>query len=118
MLAQILNHYLDGSLKLIEQDHTQATITRKFEKKEGEIKLDDKAEEVQNKFKTLLPHIPIFFFIKHKDRDIRVKVNEIELNKNPVKDKTAKEIIKKVTPEGKSEMSFSDFEKGYLIINS
>ena len=114
MLAQILNHYLDGSLKLIEQDHAQATITRKFSKAEGEIKLDDNAEIVQNKFKALLPHIPIFFLINHKDRDIRVKVTEIELNKDLVKSKLAKDIIKKVTPEGKSEMSFSDFEKGYL----
>lgn len=114
MLAQILNHYLDGSLKLIEQDHSKATFTKKFEKKEGEIKLDDNAEVVQNKFKALLPHIPIFFFIKHKDKNIRVKINEIELNKNLAKDRSASEIIKKVIPEGKSEMSFSDFEKGYL----
>lgn len=114
MLAQILNHYIDGNLKLIEQDHAQATFTRKFEKKEGEIKLDDNAEVVQNEFKALLPHIPIFFFINHKDREIRVKVNEINLSKDFVKDKLAKDIIKKVTPEGKSEMNFSDFEKGYL----
>lgn len=114
MLSQILNHYLDGSLKLIEQDHAQATFTSKFSKAEGEIKLDDDAKTVQNKFKALLPHIPIFFFIKHKDREIRTKVNEIELDKNLAKDKQVKEIIKKVTPEGKSEMNFSDFEKGYL----
>ena len=114
LLAQILNHYLDGNLKLIEQDHVRATFTRKFEKSEGEIKLDDNGETVQNKFKALLPHIPIFFFINHKDREIRVKVNEIELDKNLARDKKAKEIIKKVTPEGKSEINFSDFEKGYL----
>jgi len=114
MLAQILNHYLDGSLKLIDQDHSQATHTRKFSKAEGEIKLEDNAETVQNKFKALLPHISIFFFINHKDREIRIKVNEIELDKNLAKNKQVKEIIKKVTPEGKSEMNFSDFEKGYL----
>ncbi len=114
LLAQILNHYLDGSLKLIGQDHSKATTTRKFEKSEGEIKLDDNAETVQNKFKALLPHIPIFFFINHKDREMRIKVNEIELNKDLAKNKKAKEIIKKVTPEGKSEMNFADFEKGYL----
>ncbi|MDQ1281953.1 MAG: Methionyl-tRNA formyltransferase [Patescibacteria group bacterium] len=114
MLAQILSHYIDGSLKLADQDHSKATTTRKFEKKEGEIKLEDDADVVQNKFKALLPHIPIFFFIKHKDKEIRVKINEIELNKDLAKNKSASEIIKKVTPEGKSEMSFSDFEKGYL----
>ncbi len=114
MLTQILNHYIDGNLKPVDQDHAKATFTRKFEKKEGEIKLDDDAKAVQNKFRALLPHIPIFFFINHKDKEIRVKINEVNLNKNFVKNKLAKEIIKKVTPEGKSEMSFSDFEKGYL----
>jgi methionyl-tRNA formyltransferase len=114
MLAQILDHYIDGSLKLIDQDHSKATHTRKFEKKEGKIKLDDAAESVQNKFKALLPHIPIFFFIKHKDKKLRIKVNDIELTRNLAKNKLAKDIIKKVTPEGKSEMSFSEFEKGYL----
>lgn len=114
MLIQILDHYIDGSLKLIEQDGSKATMTRKFEKKEGEVKLNDNAEIVQNKFRALLPHIPIFFFIKHKDKEIRIKVNDIELTRNLAKNKLAKDIIKKVTPEGKSEMSFSEFEKGYL----
>jgi methionyl-tRNA formyltransferase len=114
MLSQVLEHYIDGNIKLIEQDHNLATFTRKFEKKEGEIKLEDNAEIVQNKFRAFLPHIPLFFFINHKDREIRVKVTEINLSKDFAKDKTAKEIIEKVIPEGKSEMTFKDFEKGYL----
>lgn len=117
MLTQILDHYIDGNLKLIEQDHEKATFTHKFEKKEGEIKLEDKAEELQNKFKAFLPHIPIFFFINHKDRDMRIKVTKINLNKDFAKEKSAKEIIQKVIPEGKSEINFSDFEKGYLKNN-
>ena len=114
MISQILEHYIAGNLKLLDQDHNKATFTRKFEKKEGEIKLEDKAEELQNKFRAFLPHIPIFFFINHKDREIRVKITEINLDKDFAKDKSAKEIIKKVIPEGKSEMTFTDFEKGYL----
>lgn len=114
MLNQILEHYTEGNIKSIEQDHNLATFTRKFEKKEGEIKLEDKAEIVQNKFRALLPHIPLFFFINHKDREMRVKVTEINLSKEFAKDKFAKEIIEKVIPEGKSEMTFEDFEKGYL----
>lgn len=129
LLSQILSHYLDGNLKLIEQDHSKATFTHKFEKKIGEIKLDNKAEDVQNKFRALLPHIPIFFFVNKtspqpspKEREkfqnteklIRVKITKINLDKNFAKDKLAKDIIEKVIPEGKSEMNFEDFEKGYL----
>jgi methionyl-tRNA formyltransferase len=113
MLIQILEHYLEGNINLIEQNHDLATFTRKFEKKEGEIKLEDKAKEIQNKFRAFLPHIPLFFFINHKDREIRVKVTEINLSKDFAKNKLAKDIIEKVIPEGKSEMSFQDFEKGY-----
>ena len=114
MINQILEHYIDGNINLIEQDHNIATFTRKFEKKEGEIKLEDNAEMVQNKFRAFLPHIPLFFFINHKDREMRVKVTDINLSKDFAKNKIAKEIIEKVIPEGKSEMTFKDFEKGYL----
>ncbi len=114
ILAQVLIHYLEGNLKPTNQNHSLATYTRKFEKSDGKIKLEDKALEVQNKFKALLPHIPVFFFVKHQDRDIRVKVSEIILERDFSKDKLAKDIIKKVIPEGKSEMVFQDFERGYL----
>ncbi|MEI6352538.1 MAG: methionyl-tRNA formyltransferase [Candidatus Nomurabacteria bacterium] len=115
MILQILEHYLEGNIKLIDQDHDLATFTRKFDKKEGEIKLEDKAEDIQNKFKAFLPHIPLFFFINHKDKEMRVKISQINLIKDFAKDKLAKEIIEKVIPEGKSEMNFEDFERGYLI---
>lgn len=114
MLNQILESYLEGSLKLKEQNHEEATFTRKFEKAEGKIELEDKAEVLQNKFKAFLPHIPIFFIIQHQDREFRVKITEINLSRKESGDKLAKDIIKKVIPEGKSEMNFSDFERGYL----
>ncbi|MEA4910759.1 Methionyl-tRNA formyltransferase [bioreactor metagenome] len=114
ILTQILEPYLEGNLKLVEQDHEKATFTRKFEKAEGKIELEDSAEVLQNKFKAFLPHIPIFFLIKHKGSEFRVKITEIDLFKKETENKLAKDIIKKVIPEGKSEMNFSDFERGYL----
>lgn len=114
LILQILPHYIEGTLKLIEQDHTKATFTRKFDKKEGEISLENKAEEVQNKWRAFLPHIPLFFFIKHKNKEIRVKISKINLEKNLAKDKSAKEIIEKVIPEGKAEMDFESFLRGYV----
>lgn len=114
LILQILPHYIEGTLKLIEQDHTKATFTRKFDKKEGEISLENKAEEVQNKWRAFLPHIPLFFFINHKDKEIRVKISKINLEKNLAKDKSAKEIIEKVIPEGKAEMDFESFLRGYV----
>lgn len=114
MICEILEHYINNNLKLIEQDHDKATFTHKFEKSHGEIKLDDDAEILQNKFKSLLPHISIFFFINHKDKDIRIKISDINLDKDFAKNKKAKNIINKVIPEGKKEMNFEDFIRGYL----
>lgn len=114
MLAQILSHYLEGNLKLKEQNHSEATFTRKFNKADGEIKLEDNAIEVQNKFKAFLPHISIFFFLKHKGRELRIKISKINLDKDFAKNKLAVDIIKNVIPEGKSEMSWEDFKRGYF----
>lgn len=114
MLAQILSHYLEGNLKLKEQNHSEATFTRKFNKADGEIKLEDNAIEVQNKFKAFLPHISIFFFLKHKGRELRIKISKINLDKDFAKNKLAVDIIKNVIPEGKSEMLWEDFKRGYF----
>lgn len=114
MLAQILSHYLEGNLKLKEQNHSEATFTRKFNKTDGEIKLEDSAIEVQNKFKAFLPHISIFFFLKHKERELRIKISKINLDKDFAKNKSAVDIIKNVIPEGKSEMTWEDFKRGYF----
>ncbi len=125
MLTEILPHYIEGNLKTIEQNHDEATFTHKFEKTDGEIKLEDNAIQIQNKFKALLPHIPIYFFTNHPTshkasqdkqyKEIRVKVSEINLSKDFAKDKIAKDIIEKVIPEGKSEMNFEDFKRGYIV---
>jgi len=117
MLAEILNNYLrqNKNFNLKDQDHANATFTKKFEKTLGEISLDKTtAFELQNKFRALLPHIPIYFFISKKEKSIRVKITEIILDKNFAKGKMAQDIIQKLIPENKSEMSFEDFKRGYL----
>ncbi len=114
LILQILSHYIDSTLKLIEQDHIKATFTKKFNKSEGEISLNDNAIIIQNKFKAFTPHIPLFFFINHNNKSIRIKISKINLDKNFAKNKIAKEIIEKVIPEGKGEMNFKDFSRGYI----
>lgn len=114
LLIEILPFYLEGNLKLIEQDHNNATFTRKFEKKEGEISLTDDASTVQNRFKAFTPHIPLFFFINHNNKKIRIKISKINLDKDYAKEKRVKDIIDKVIPEGKNEIDFENFYRGYI----
>ena len=114
ILSQILKEYCAGNMLLENQDHSLATHTKKFEKKDGEIFLDDKAKILQNKFKALLPHISIFFYIEKNNSKFRIKITKINLEKENIENKLAKDIILKVIPEGKKEISWEDFQRGYL----
>jgi methionyl-tRNA formyltransferase len=119
LLIQILPHYFDGSLKLQEQDHSKATICKFIEKSQGEIELPsttdteeitlDKINIIKRKYRALYPWPGIFFFHTHLDKNIRVKINKINLNAD-----TLDTLIETLTPEGKHEMSWSDFQHGYL----
>ncbi len=120
LLIQILGPYLEGSLKLKEQNHKEATFTRKFNKEDGFIILEEKADILFNKFRALLPHTPIYFNIKHKtkneERVLKIKITELDFSLYEEKDSLlAKDIIKKVIPEGKKEMLFVDFKRGYIL---
>jgi methionyl-tRNA formyltransferase len=113
MLVQCLPHYLEGTLLPKEQDHDAATICKKITKEMGLITLSDDIREVRRKYRALNPWPGIYFFTKHGDRDIRVKINAIDL----VNDKGTSEVtayILSVTPEGKKQMDFESFRRGYL----
>ncbi len=114
LLNEIIIHIVEDTIRPIEQDHDIATFTHKFEKKDGQISLSDEAILLQNKFKALIPHISIYFILNHNNKYIRVKISEIILEKDKAKDKIVKDIILKVIPEGKKEMDFKDFMRGYL----
>ncbi len=111
LLTQVLPSYLDGSLIPKEQDHSKATHCKKIEKNVGEIKLTDNAGEVQRKFRALTPWPGLYFFIEHKGKQMRIKVTSVNLLETA---DTADEIIQKVVPEGKHEISWDDFKRGYL----
>lgn len=114
LLVQVLPHYLDGTLIPKEQDHTRATICKKITKDLGEITLQTNASEVQRKFRALTPWPSLYFFIEHKERRMRIKVTSVDLILTDSETLVAADIILKVIPEGKSEMSFEDFKRGYL----
>jgi methionyl-tRNA formyltransferase len=111
LLLQVLESYIAGNLTPKEQDHSRATLCKKIEKELGEIKLTDQASDIQRKYRALTPWPGLYFFIKHDSKTIRVKVNEVELSGNY---SLANECILKVTPEGKHQISWEDFTRGYL----
>lgn len=114
LLVQLLPHYLDGTLIPKEQDHDKATICKKITKDLGEIILTTRADEVQRKFRALTPWPGLYFFITHKEKEIRVKVTDVDLLLNETETLVASDVILKVIPEGRHEISWEDFVHGYL----
>lgn len=113
LLVSVLPHYLDGSLIPKEQDHTKATLCKKITKDLGLINLHDDINIVRRKFRALNPWPTIYFFIEHGGKSTRVKINELELIEE--KDsRQAVDYILSVTPEGKKQMDFESFKRGYL----
>ncbi len=113
LLTQVIPHYLDGTLIPKEQEHDKATTCKKITKDLGLIHLDDDIDIVRRKFRALNPWPMLYFFITHADRDIRVKVNDIDC----ITEKESRKVIdyiKVVTPEGKKQMDFESFRRGYL----
>ena len=86
------------------QDDSKATFTKKFDKKDSEINLEDNRKSWLT-YQALGSTLGVFFFVKHKDKNIRVKITEAEFN-------DGKFVPLKVIPEGKKEMRYEDFLRG------
>jgi methionyl-tRNA formyltransferase len=114
LLSQVLVPYIDGTLTPKEQDHSKATFCKKIEKSLGEIKLTDNADDVRRKFRALTPWPGIYFFHKHHDVMLRIKVTSVDLLSLVEATRTAEDIILTVIPEGKKEMAWKDFMHGYM----
>lgn len=99
----IISNNLDR-IKLTPQNDNQTTYTKKLTKQNGFIKLENlkkltKNEEFYNLFRGLYPWPGIWTILPNKKR---LKITNMELGK-----------IKKVQLEGKKEVDFEIFIKGY-----
>lgn len=102
LLVEILPKYLNGEIKPIPQNHSQATYTKKIKKEDGLIKFEDienQGEKIYKKFLAYTPWPGIYFFKDNK----RIIITDAELSTPP---SGARFIIKKVKPEGKKEREF------------
>jgi methionyl-tRNA formyltransferase len=114
LLLHVIPSYLEGVLIPKEQEHLKATYCGKIEKALGEITLETKAYEVIRKYRALTPWPGLYFFVDHKDKRMRIKVTSVDTRKDVGKDDDASSVILRVIPEGKHEMSWEDFKRGYL----
>lgn len=111
MLVDAIPKWINREIKPIEQNHNQATFTKKIFKEDGLVDLEkDNPEIIYRKFLAFYPWPGIYFFVEKEDKKIRVIIIEMK-----VKDKEVK--IISVKPEGKKEMSYDDFLRGYKVNN-
>jgi len=119
LLSQTINPYLDGEIEEQDQEHEVATFTKKITKEMGQIEFSDLekslsdeklAREIFIKIQSLNPWPGVFFFFKNENKKIRVKIKSASWNE----ESETKLKINMVLPEGKKEMSYEDFIRGYL----
>lgn len=99
LLISIIPDWIDGKIKEIEQDHSQASFTKMIEKDDGLIDLND--DPYKNYLKVQAYHgwPSAFFYINKDDKRIRVKITQARFE-------NGKLVIEKVIPEGKGEINY------------
>ncbi|MBM2818135.1 MAG: Methionyl-tRNA formyltransferase [Parcubacteria group bacterium] len=117
MLVDVIPKWISGEIRPQEQDHSQATFTKKIIKEDGLVDLEkDSPENIYRKFLAFQPWPGIYYFTKKNGKPLspktsasqgkfRVIITDMEIEGNRLK-------IKKVKPEGKKEMNYGDFLKG------
>ncbi len=106
LLVKIIPEWLSGNIKATEQDHSQATYTKKIEKKDGEIDLS--ADPYQNflKIQAYREWPRTFLFVDKHNVKVRVIIADARFNEQ---ENTLE--ITRVIPEGKKDMSYEDFKR-------
>jgi len=108
ILSEIIPKWINGKIKEKEQNHDDATFTKKITKEDGFIDLNDNPEKNYRKIRSFNIWPRAYFFIKHNNKKIRVIITDAEFS-------NGKLIIKKVIPEGKKEISYEVFLKTHKI---
>lgn len=105
MLTDTIPKWINREIKPIEQNHNQATFTKKISKEDGLVDLEkDKPETIYRKFLAFQPWPGIYFFANKNGKPIRVIITNMELADGKI-------IIKKIKAEGKNEIRYEEFLK-------
>jgi len=104
VLSKNIPLWIAGKINEVEQDHTRATFTKKITKEDGRIDLDTDAYKNYLKFNAHKGWPTSYFFTDIGGKLTRIIITEAEYTDE-------KFIIKKVIPEGKKEILYSDFLK-------
>ena len=105
LLAEILPEWISGKIKEVEQNHNTATYCKKIEKTDGELDLSKSPEENLRKIRAFHRWPGAYFFFTKNGKKTRIKITLAHIENGDL-------ILDRVIPEGKKEMSYSDFLRG------
>ena len=105
LLGKNINGWIFGTLQEKEQDHAIATYTKKIEKTDGEINLEDLPEQNIRKIRAYHVWPGAYFFTEYNGKRIRVIVKKARIENDKL-------VLERVVPEGKKEMNYVDFING------
>ena len=126
LLTQALPVYLDGELKLREQEDDKATFVKMVKKEDGLLDLNDDTEKNYRKVLaySTWPGAYLFFSAKGgsanpeggKRREVRIVVKDAKIEPSSAQGfggaRDGKFVPVKIIPEGKREMDWQDFLRG------
>ncbi len=109
LLVEILPEFLAGKIKPEPQDDTQATFTKKFSLKDGEVDLkNDSPKQIWLKIRALNPEPGVFANLELKNgTNLKLKLLDADYKEEKLE-------LKTVQPEGKKPMAYKEFLNGYL----
>ncbi len=106
LFSENLENWVSEKIEVTEQNHDQATFTKKIEKADGLIDIiSDSPYQNFLKIQAYSMWPLAYFFVENAGRKIRVIVKDASFADNIL-------TIKRVVPEGKKEMSYEDFLRG------
>lgn len=105
LLVKIIPEWIAGNITPREQDHDQATYTKKMTSGSGQIYLDDDPVRMYRKIRAFDSWPRAYFITPRNGKDTRVVVTEAHLTDGAL-------FLDRVIPEGKKEMSYEDFMRG------
>jgi len=107
LLSEIMLPWVDIAIVPIEQDHENASYTKKVTKSDALIDMNDTAEINLRKIRSYAGWPNAYTFFEHKGKQIRVIIKEAKVT-------DGKLVLQKVIPEGRKVMTFEEFVRGYL----
>jgi methionyl-tRNA formyltransferase len=105
LLVKTIPLWISGAITPREQNHDEATFTKKITKESGLISLTNNPEDTYRKIQAFDVWPRVYFMTERSGRGIRVVITEAHMTDGAL-------VIDRVIPEGKKEMDYEAFLRG------